>query len=90
MTPTMPIGSLLYVAPSKTYRSGDIVVFKNKLNQVVTHRILDTDGQYMITKGDANERSDDEIINKNQVIGRAFFAVPYIGEFILMMKNIAS
>lgn len=88
MSPTMPVGSLVYVYKSNAYRKGDVVTFKNKTNQIVTHRIFDIEEGKMITKGDANSRPDLEMISKKQVIGKSFFAVPHIGLVLLNFKKI--
>lgn len=84
----MPTGSLVYVKKNQLYKPGDIVTFKNKANQIVTHRIVDTDGEEIITKGDANKVTDAEIITVDQVLGKTLFAVPHIGSIVLDIKHL--
>ena len=65
MEPTISSGTYLVVLKQKSYNIGDVVCFVDKDNQVIVHRIVDTDGEYFITCGDANEICDDKITLKD-------------------------
>lgn len=88
MAPSLPEGSLVYVKKENTYNRGDVVTFKTKTNHVLTHRIVDSENDIFITQGDANAVSDTEVIKKEQVLGKTFLTIPYIGAIILEMKKV--
>lgn len=55
----------------------DIIVFRQEGN-IITHRIIKTDGYNIITKGDANNAEDNPITVKD-VVGEVVKTVPNIG-----------
>ena len=84
MEPTIHTGSLIFVKPQGNYGVGDIVTRTTVDPKVtITHRIVSNNfesGQVAFTtKGDANNAPDSETIGQDKIIGREFFAVPYIG-----------
>lgn len=91
MQPTIPVGSIIFVRRQPTYAFDDVVAFKNKADQTVTHRIFQTtikDGEISYrTKGDANSNVDSEVINSKDIVGKQLFFVPWIGRFSETLKN---
>lgn len=55
----------------------DIVVFK-EAKGMITHRIVKIEGEYITTKGDANNTNDDPI-KKQDVVGEVVNIIPKIG-----------
>lgn len=87
MEPEVPLGSIVVVRPTLLYFPGDIISFKPdpKNKMAVTHRITqkyDTgiynSGLYE-TKGDANNAVDSASVKQDQIVGKVFLTVPYIG-----------
>lgn len=89
MEPTIKTGSIVVVKPEKDYKVGDIITFKdlNKSKTTVTHRIASVSGQFVTTKGDANKTADTDLINKSQIVGKEFLAIPYIGYIVGFSKT---
>jgi signal peptidase I len=64
---------------------GDVIVFSASKNYPIIHRVVKIDKKddiyYFTTKGDHNEiiGPDDINIHQDQVIGKAFFKIPYLG-----------
>ena len=88
MEPVFMTGSLVYVQQVDTSKLGvgDVITFYQDEETVVTHRIIEitntgTGGEGYRTKGDANEAEDAFIVPKENVIGKALFAIPYLGYF---------
>ena len=88
MEPGLPPGTLIIVRPVATeaLRIGDVVTYQMVANdaKVVTHRIisitLHSDGsRSFIVKGDNNSAPDDDPVLAEQVQGRLWYAVPYVG-----------
>ncbi len=88
MEPAIPVGALVFIAPSETYRVGDVITFGDDTASAVptTHRIVGiehTNGTAVYaTKGDANEEVDPHLVAPRDVVGAVILSVPYAG-FIL-------
>ncbi|MBO5500862.1 MAG: signal peptidase I [Clostridia bacterium] len=88
MEPSYPTGSLIYVKdvePSKL-RVNDVITFSISPNVIATHRIVeivpDENNPSVVryrTKGDANNDVDASLVNANNIIGKALFAIPQMG-----------
>lgn len=91
MEPSIQIGTLVFTKPFSFYRQNDIVTFK-KDNRTVTHRIIDTqirdNAFYYQTMGDANNAPDTDLISGSQILGKTFFTLPYLGNFIFFLKTL--
>lgn len=94
MSPTIPTGSIVFVAPENSYRLGDIITYKpadsgSKLT--TTHRInqvsRDEQGVYYRTKGDANTAPDGAKIYTDRVIGKVYLSIPVIGYIAAFAKT---
>lgn len=89
MEPIIKTGSIVLVKPASYYKIGDIITFngnfKNAKGQKIpiTHRIIEMRAEQgnpiYITKGEANEDKDSKEILQNQVIGKVYFSIPYLG-----------
>src|SRR3989344_8902632 len=88
MEPTIHTGSLVVIKPKESYAEGDVITFgkDTKTDVPTTHRIVASraEGGVLIftTKGDANEESDTKEVVQSEVVGKALFAVPYVGYLI--------
>lgn len=83
MEPAIPTGSIVAIMPATTYALGDIVTFGRDTAREIptTHRIVEVQGGGVtfLTKGDANEEADPRPIVASEVIGKVWFAVPFVG-----------
>lgn len=83
MEPTLKVGGILYYEKIdlKDFKIDDILVYKTK-DHIISHRIVDIVDDGFITKGDANNSIDNNLINKNQVLGKGTdWSIPYIGYY---------
>ena len=88
MRPTYAPGSIVVVRPTPVdeLRVGDPITYQMHSDQpeVVTHRIISvrfvSDGsKTFITQGDANGSADPEPVKAEQIRGRGWYSVPYVG-----------
>ena|SRR3989344_4478657 len=90
MQPTLPVGSVVFTQNFPAYQAGDIVAFKNG-NVNVTHRIIDfevKEGSTLYkTQGDANNSSDSQLISQDNILGKAFYHLPYLGKLTMFLKT---
>jgi len=77
------------------YKVGDIIAFKNANNSktLTTHRLaglVNQDGKvFYQTKGDANKTVDRELVSPQNIIGKAYLRLPYLGKLIVFTKTSA-
>ena len=86
MDPAIPQGSLIVIKrePISQLKSGDVVTYINPSNpkQTITHRVVEIKSNglpTLITKGDANQVADKEIMGGN-VVGKVIWHYPEIGQ----------
>jgi signal peptidase len=93
MEPNIHTGSVVVVKPTKDYKIGDVITFGpyTKTQTPTTHRIKDIkvqDGQEIyVTKGDANNASDNKEITKKDVIGKVWLSVPLFGYVVSFVRK---
>lgn len=76
MMPTFKKGDFIIVKKQKEYNIGDIITFEIKEENntyYVTHRIIQKNGNEYITKGDDNNKRDDNVIFENAIKGKVIF-----------------
>lgn len=76
MSSTIEIGDVVIVKITDDVKENDIIVFEED-GSFITHRIIEIDGQTIITKGDANN-SEDRPIQENQILGKVVNVVPKV------------
>ena len=82
MEPILNVGGILYYKsiPLNNYKTNDILVYKIP-NHIVSHRIVNRNDYYFITRGDRNNTNDSNVYN-NQVLGKSTnYCIPYIGYY---------
>lgn len=68
MEPTIKENDIILVKESDSYVKDDIVTYKSN-DAYITHRIINESNDIVVTKGDANNTSD-EAINKDAILGK--------------------
>lgn len=79
MSPTINVDDMLLVKLTTDIKKGDIITYKNEEN-FITHRVIEANGDKIITKGDSNN-SEDKIINKDAVLGKIVKIFPKFGKW---------
>lgn len=86
MAPAISQGSLVidhHVNP-RTIKAGEVITYINPQNtrQTITHRVVKSEARpgltALVTKGDANQAPDREILG-GSVVGRVVLHIPYLG-----------
>lgn len=85
MEPELAVNDLVLVKEKDEYHASDIVVFRGQ-NEFIVHRIIEIDGDVVITKGDANNKVDDSIL-VSDIEGAVIGYVPFIGLIIRIFKS---
>jgi len=93
MEPTIKTGSMVIDKSKEDYQIEDIVTFKDreKPSETTTHRIINKETQGNIelftTQGDANGSPDSIKVNRNQIIGKVIFKIPYFGYVVAFART---
>ena len=77
MAKTINVYDVILVKITKDVNENDIVTYKNE-DELITHRIMEINGDKIITKGDANNTEDREI-TKDAIIGKVISVYPRVG-----------
>lgn len=85
MGDALPIDSLIFVKEQNTCAEGQIVVFQTGRSLVV-HRVVEVDGDTVITKGDANNTVD-EPIAMSDIRGVVIGKIPGVGSLVRWLKT---
>jgi signal peptidase len=96
MRPTYPPGTLIVVkeVPADELAVGTVVTYQLETGKaaVVTHRIVavnrNTRGETLfVTQGDANAAPDINLVRPEQIRGKVWYGVPYLGRVNSMISG---
>jgi signal peptidase len=92
MEPTIKTGSVIFIKAQADYKIGDVITFAlSDVKTPVTHRIkemqVNSGVPYYVTKGDANNGPDQNLVPRDKVIGRVLFSVPFVGYAVEFIKK---
>lgn len=87
MEPTIYKGDMIIInTKEKDYKENDIITFRGKEGEFVTHRIKYIDGKTMITKGD-NNNTEDDAITVSSIVGKYVTKINGAGRILSSFKN---
>src|SRR4051812_22341070 len=71
MLPTLHPGDLVLTKTASRYQVGQLVVYRNPVeHRAILHRIVWSDGQHFVFKGDNNNTSDTKVVSSSELEGR--------------------
>lgn len=84
MSPVLEAGSVAYIDTNDTECGiGDIITYHLTIgtadDTLVTHRIIRAQDNAFVTKGDANDTEDMNLVQKEQIAGILRFHIPGLG-----------
>ena len=85
MEPAIMVDELIIVKAEDSYEVGDVVVYQSG-SMMVVHRIMDMDGERVITRGDANNM-DDSPVELAQIKGKVIYHIPKVGGVVRILKT---
>jgi signal peptidase I len=93
MEPALSPGDVVLVQPRDAgdLEPMDIITFRADDGSKVSHRIIDkgvdSSGTSFVTKGDANEDPDGDVVDARNVVGRVHSSVPRVGYLIAWART---
>lgn len=88
MYPTLQKGDFILIKRNNDYKKGDIITYDYESNYLVTHRIIEKNNNFFITKGDNNNSEDDKFIQLDNIKGKVILILNrknQISIFLLMI-----
>ena len=88
MYPTLKKGDFILIKRNNDYKKGDIITYDYESNYLVTHRIIEKNNNFFITKGDNNNSEDDKFIQLDNIKGKVILILNrknQISIFLLMI-----
>lgn len=83
MEPVIQTGAIAYInTHDVSPEQGEIAAYTLSNGEVVTHRVMQIDGDSYTFKGDANDTEDLSAVSESQIVGTYMFSIPKIG-FVL-------
>ena len=85
MEPNLHVDDLVFVRRASSYEVGDVIVYQER-NSLIIHRIIETDGKTLVTKGDNNNTADSPI-DISCVKGKMVFSVGRLGALVRFLQT---
>lgn len=86
MTGSLEVNDQVIAQRMDEYQKGDIIVFDTGLS-LVTHRIHEVTENGFVTKGDANNTPDQDLVQPEQVLGKVVWVIPQAGVIIGYLRT---
>lgn len=86
MEPEISAGDLLIFSEREEYKLQDVVIFRQN-DDYVTHRIVEITDNGFITRGDANNTNDREILDPQLIEGKMMITIPGIGGMLSFLRT---
>jgi len=94
MSPKLKTDDIIVVKKgykNEEFKPGNIITFKRKDGELITHRISkvilsDMQKAYK-TKGDNNEAEDDSVVQYKDIVGKVIYVMPKLGTAVKILKN---
>lgn len=89
MVPVIYPGAVAVVKPTADIQIGDIIAFENPNDQyqLVLHRAVEQTNLGWITKGDANQTSDNWKVQTTNIKGKLLFSIPLVGHIVAFART---
>ena len=85
MSPTIEVGDVVITKLTKEVNANDIIVYMDGKN-IITHRLIEKNGNKIITRGDANN-SEDKPIEEKMIIGEVVKIIPQLGTWQQILSS---
>ena len=85
MSPTIEVGDVVITKLTKEVKENDIIVYIDE-NNIITHRLIEKNGNKIITRGDANN-SEDKPIEEKMIIGEVVKIIPQLGTWQQILSS---
>ncbi|MEG0073878.1 MAG: signal peptidase I [Clostridia bacterium] len=89
MVPTLEVKDFILTEKAQEYNKGDVISFNVEGQDITTHRIVEVTEEGYVTKGDANNSEDTEVVKEADVIGKMLCTIPLLGTIYMLITSIS-
>lgn len=86
MEPTIETGSLIAVRECDAYSAGEIIMYLDNDNNLITHRIVSISDGIVVAKGDANNLEDSPI-SDTRIVGKVEYIFPGAQPYVNVIRS---
>lgn len=89
MEPALKVGGILYYHKEniEDFNAGEILVYQTP-EHIISHRIVEYKQDGFVTKGDANNSEDFDLVEASQILGEGTnWSIPYLGYYADYIYN---
>lgn len=87
MEPEFSAGDVILIKEKDSYKLGEVVTFRAPDGSLVTHRLVGRTGGQFITKGDANNTEDQDLLPPEKIVGALVTYIPAVGQALLFLRT---
>lgn len=88
MRPALRPGDLVVTTRPATLCDGDVVLFREPARRLtVIHRIVEVDGDIVVTRGDNNRPGLTERVPMNVIEAKVGLRIPWLGHLVLWFQR---
>lgn len=73
MEKELSVGDIILIKECEKYEINDIITFNVNGEYLVTHRIIERNGNGFVTKGDNNNAADEQIVTQDKIEGKVIY-----------------
>ena len=92
MLPEISSGDLIVIKEYNEYEPDDIVAYRNKKGELITHRIISVERrygkEYFQVKGDRNTVKDNDLVKHDDIEGKFIKKISGLGRLLLFLKSV--
>ena len=92
MLPEISSGDLIIIKEQKDYNVNDIIAYRNRKNELITHRVIsvkkENGKEYFNMKGDNNNAKDELLVTNKDIEGKFVKRFANIGTLLLFFKSV--
>lgn len=85
MYPTLQKGDIILIKKYNNYKNGEIITYDYEGNYLVTHRIIEKNNNFFITKGDNNNSKDDNFIQLDNIKGKVILILNRRNQILIFL-----
>ena len=88
MSPEINAGDMIVIKEEDAYKVNDVVSYRNKKNDIITHRIVSIVDKEYYYMGDKNKGPDVETTSIKKIEGKLIKRVKGLGTILLFLKSV--
>ena len=92
MLPEISSGDLIIIKEYDRYKPDDIVAYRNKKGELITHRIISVEkrngNEFFQVKGDRNTVKDNDLVKHDDIEGKYIKKISRLGRILLFLKSV--